>query len=81
LFRDGKVMRSLTGAGMPIWHWRFVDGGRAVAFVQRPTHGAAPDHYELRDVTSGRLLADFDHDDASTAPLPAWARGLGGDAN
>jgi hypothetical protein len=81
LFRDGKVMRSLTGAGMPIWHWRFVDGGRAVAFVQRPTHGAAPDHYELRDVTSGRLLAYFDHDGADTAPLPAWARGLGGDAN
>lgn len=76
LFRDGKVQRSLTGAGMPIWHWRFADGGRAVAFVQRPTHGAAPDHYELRDVASGRLRAEFDHDEGDTAPLPAWARGL-----
>jgi hypothetical protein len=81
LFRDGKVLRSLTGAGMPIWHWRFVDHGRAVAFVQRPTHGAAPDHYELHDVASGRLLADFDHDEADPAPLPAWARGLDGNAN
>jgi len=76
LFRDGKVLRSLTGAGMPIWHWRFVEHGRAVAFVQRPTHGAAPDHYELRDVASGRLRAEFDHDEGDTAPLPAWARGL-----
>ena len=76
LYRDGAVRRSLTGAGMPIWHWRFVDGGRAVAFVQRPTHGAAPDHYELRDVASGRLRAEVDHDDGDTAPLPGWARGL-----
>jgi hypothetical protein len=81
LFRDGHVLRSMTGAGMPIWHWRFVDHGRAVAYVQRPTHGAAPDHYELRDVASGRLLADFDHDDADTTPLPEWTLGLGGNAN
>jgi len=78
LYRDGRVLRSLTGAGMPIWHWRFVDDGRAVAFVQRPTHGAAPDHYELRDVASGRLLGEVDRDDGDTTPLPAWARGLDG---
>ena len=76
LFRDGKVLRSITGAGMPIWHWHFVEGGRDVAFVQRPTHGAAPDHYELRDVASGRLLAECDHEDGAAAPLPHWARGV-----
>ncbi|MGN6512560.1 MAG: hypothetical protein ACTHKZ_03180, partial [Lysobacteraceae bacterium] len=63
LFRDGRVLRAFIGAGSPVWHWRFADGGRAVAFVQRPTHGAAPDHYELREVASGRLLAAFDHED------------------
>jgi hypothetical protein len=76
LFRNGTVLRSLTGAGMPIWHWRFVDHGRAVAFVQRPTHGVAPDHYELREVASGRLIAEFDHDDGDRAPLPRWTRGI-----
>jgi hypothetical protein len=76
VFRDGRVIRSLTGADMPIWHWRFVDHGRFVAFVQRPTHGAAPDHYELRDIASGRLLAEFDHDEGDNAPLPKWARGV-----
>ncbi|NUS39551.1 MAG: hypothetical protein HOQ02_11085 [Lysobacter sp.] len=76
LFRDGKVLRGMTGAGMPVWHWRFIDGGRQVAFVQRPTHGAAPDHYELRDVASGRLLAEFDHDEGDARPLPRWARGV-----
>ena len=81
LFRDGKVLHALTGAGMPIWHWRFAGEGDAVAFVQRPTHGAAPDHYELRDVASGRLRAEFDHDDGDAAPLPAWARGLDDAAN
>jgi hypothetical protein len=73
LFRDGRIVRTLTGADMPIWHWRFVDRGRAVAFVQRPTHGAAPDHYELHDVASGRLVAEFDHDEGDTTPLPGWA--------
>lgn len=76
LYRDGKVVRSMTGAGMPVWHWRFVDADRHVAFVQRPTHGSAPDHYELRDIASGRLLAEFDHADDDAAPLPAWARGV-----
>lgn len=75
LFRDGRVLRAFTGAGMPVWHWRFVDDGRTVAFVQRPTHGAAPDHYELREVATGRLLAECDHDD-DAAPLPDWARGV-----
>lgn len=76
LYRDGRVLRTLTGAGMPIWHWRFVDRGRSVAFVQRPTHGASPDHYELHDVASGRLLAECDHADDDRAPLPEWARGM-----
>ena len=76
LYRDGRQVRALTGAGMPIWHWHFVDGGREVAFVQRPSHGAAPDHYELRDVASGRLRAQLDLADGDRAPLPHWARGL-----
>ena len=76
LYRDGMQLRALTGAGMPLWHWRFVDGGRDVAFVQRPSHGAAPDHYELRDIASGRLRAQFDHDEGDRAPLPRWALGL-----
>jgi hypothetical protein len=76
VYRDGRVLRSFTGAGMPIWHWCFVDAGTRVAFVQRPTHGAAPDHYELRDIASGRLLAEFDHAEDDATPLPAWAHGV-----
>ena len=76
LYRDGRELRSLMGARMPIWHWRFVHGGRDVAFVQRPSHGAAPDHYELRDVASGRLRAQFDQDEDAHTPLPSWARGV-----
>ena len=76
LYRDGRVLRTMTGAGMPIWQWRFVHAGRDVAFVQRPSHGAAPDHYELRAVASGRLRAQFDHSEEDGAPLPSWTRGL-----
>lgn len=76
VYRDGRVLRSFTGAGMPVWHWRFVGGGQQVAFVQRPTHGAAPDHYELHDTASGRLLAEFDHAEDDATPLPAWAHGV-----
>ena len=76
LYRDGRELRAMTGAHMPIWHWRFVHGGRDVAFVQRPSHGAAPDHYELRDVATGRLRAQFDQPGDAHAPLPRWARGV-----
>ena len=75
LYRDGRILHALTGAGLPVWHWRFVGEGQ-VAFVQRPGHGAAPDHYELREIVSGRLVAGFDHAEGGPAPLPAWARGL-----
>jgi hypothetical protein len=76
LFRDGHLLHAMTGAGMPIWHWRFVHRGRDVAFVQRPAHGAAADHYELRDVASGRLRARFEREENAHTPLPTWARGL-----
>jgi len=76
LYRDGRTLRPMTGAGMPIWHWRFVHGGRDVAFVQGPAHGGEPDHYELRDVTSGRLRAQFDKEEDAHTPLPRWALGV-----
>jgi hypothetical protein len=56
IYSDG-ARRTFTGLGLPIWHWRFTAGGRQVAFHQETVHGGLGTHYELRDVDSGRLIA------------------------
>jgi hypothetical protein len=79
LYRDGRIVRKLRGNGLPIWQWRFVHGAKQVVFVQRPTHGSFPDHYELRDVASGRLQAEYDqYDDQDRQKMPRWAADLHG---
>jgi hypothetical protein len=52
--------RSFRGIGVPVWQWRFVDGGRRVAFAQETVHGGFSIHYEMRDVASGRLVAQWE---------------------
>ena len=77
LFRNGVVIQRIVGAEMPIWGWRFVVGSNQVAITQRPTHGAAPDHYELRDVASGQLVEEYDREEGQPPEnIPQWAQGL-----
>ncbi|MGH7731458.1 MAG: hypothetical protein ACRENJ_09440 [Candidatus Eiseniibacteriota bacterium] len=75
--------REFTGVGLPIWRWRFVAGGRQVAFQQETVHGGLGVPYELRDVASGRLVAAYHPPvtgDNRTLPpgedAPAWVRAL-----
>ena len=59
ILTNGSV-RAYTGTGLPVWHWKFEAGGRQFSFRQETVHGGLGVHYELRDVTSGRLLAAYD---------------------
>jgi hypothetical protein len=68
----GPVLRL---GGMPIiWKWRFLAGGKQVAFYTNTVHFARSPHFELRDVPTGRLLEKWN------GPLdeksPAWADAL-----
>lgn len=58
LTNDG--VRTFTGTGLPVWRWKFQAGGAHVAFRQETVHSGRNVHCELREVASGRLLAEYD---------------------
>ena len=45
---------------LPIWRWKFTGDGRQVSFEQETVHGGLGIHYELREVATGRLIAQYD---------------------
>ena len=67
---------TLVGTGLPIWRWAFVADGRRVAFRQAPVHGSPSSHYELHEVSTGRLVSTFDPPSDTVRDAPAWARAL-----
>jgi hypothetical protein len=78
---DGKV-RSYSGNGVPIWSWGFQMSGTQVAFGQETVHGGFSVHYELREVATGRLLAEWepeygpDNRELEDQDPPAWVAEL-----
>jgi hypothetical protein len=73
IYRDGSVIREIE-PGQSIWDWHFLKSGAEVAFWVGPTHGDFIPHFELHDVRSGRLLAQWDgHVDQKH---PTWVDGL-----
>lgn len=73
LYRGGKIIHRIL-PGQSIWDWGFRDAGRRVAFYVGPLHGDFIPHFELHDVQSGRLLAEWDGH--ISEPHPAWVTGL-----
>lgn len=59
IFRKGKTLQRFTGNGTPVWNWYFVPGTENVAFSQQPTHGSNSSHYELRNIETGVLVAEY----------------------
>jgi hypothetical protein len=66
--------RTTIAADLPIWQWGFASDGRSVVLRQAPVHGAAPETYERRDITTGRVTATAVADSQTPAVLPAWVR-------
>jgi hypothetical protein len=56
---SGGKLRTYTGNKLPVWRWHFTAGGMQIAFEQETVHGGRGVHYELRDVASGRLIAEY----------------------
>jgi hypothetical protein len=73
VFVAGKK-RTISGNGLPIWEWKFSEDGRYVAIRQAPVHGDAPQHYELRDVRSGRLADSYEAGSKQRRSPPPWVR-------
>ena len=72
LFRSGKIVRRFR-ADQVLWDWKFVEGGKRVAYTDGPLHGN-PTQCVLRDVASGRVIKRWFYDE--NAELPDWAEGI-----
>jgi hypothetical protein len=74
--------RVFTGNGLPVWQWDFIAAGEQVAFEQETVHGSLGTHYELRDVATGRLIAEFtptvgpDNQSLPNQNVPKWVAEL-----
>ena len=66
--------RAVISNGTPIWRWAFSANGRNGVIRQAPVHGDAPDHYELHEIATGRLIATAERDRSRPGVLPEWAR-------
>lgn len=82
MIQTNGIVRTYSGRGLPVWRWAFLAGGTQFAFEQETTHGGLGIHYELRDVASGRLLAEYEPEvgpDNRTLPtqtVPRWVTEL-----
>ena len=68
IYRRGKPVRVFEGDKRAIFRWAFLVSGRQVAFYQDFLHGTQAQHYELRDVETGRLLGTWNGEISSEAP-------------
>ena len=75
IYARGKV-RTFSGNGLPVWRWCFDATGKQLAFEQETVHGGIGVHYELRDVASGRLLAEYNPDPDVPGEPPRWVAEL-----
>jgi len=78
LVYSGGQLRTFTGVGLPIWQWHFTAGGKQIAFEQETVHGGLGVHYELRDASSARLIAEYsptigpDNQPVANRKIPKW---------
>ncbi len=76
VYSNGSEHR-FSGNQLPIWRWAFQAGGKQVAFEQETVHGGLGVHYELRDVATGNLAAEYNPDpEAAPGDAPQWVTEL-----
>jgi hypothetical protein len=71
---SGGQLRVFAPNELPVWYWAFRNGSREVCYQQETVHGGLGVRYELRDVTTGKLLAHFEPEQG--IPKPGWVQEL-----
>jgi len=74
IWRDGKVSRRFK-TEQAFYSWAFVSRGTQVAYHTGPMNGEQSSHCELRDVKTGRRLAEW-NGDLESGTKPAWVASL-----
>ena len=75
VWRDGRIIRRFQ-TEQTFYSWSFVGDGKQVAYHTGPLHGETKSHCELRNVSDGRLVAQWDGNLQDAAKRPAWTAGL-----
>lgn len=82
IFASGEIHK-FTGVGLPIWQWHFTADGKQVAYEQETVHSGCGIHYELREITTERLIDEYEPEYGSNnQPLeiqknvPKWVEEL-----
>jgi hypothetical protein len=75
VWRGGAVIRRFR-TEQTFWSWAFVANGKQVAYHTGPLHGERASHCELRNVSDGRLVAQWSGDLDDAAKRPAWTAEL-----
>lgn len=58
LYRSGKILQRIR-QGQMLWAWTFLDGANQVAALWGTTHGSTSGTYQLYDVKTGHMVAEF----------------------
>ncbi len=74
IFRGGRIVRRFD-SDQVFGSWTFYAQEAQVAYHVGPIHGEESSHCELRDVKTGRLLAQW-NGDLDDTKRPQWAKGL-----
>ena len=75
VYMNGQ-QHTFTGSGLPVWRWAFSEDGKRVAFEQETVHGGIGVHYELREISTGRLVSEYNSHPETPGEPPAWVRTL-----
>jgi len=76
VYRSGRAVLHIS-QGQMVWFWMFVDGGKHLAAVWGPTHGAEVGDYQLYDAATGKVISEIfgNPDTQSLSPdAPEWAK-------
>jgi len=78
LYRSGKILQRIRQGHM-LWAWTFLGGANQVVAPWGTTHGSSSGTYQLYDVKTGHMLAEFYGDEdirGLDRKAPDWAKQL-----
>ena len=77
---ESHRMHTFDGIKIAVFKWCFLPNTTSVAYMQTVVHGSNFEHFEVRSIPSGNLLAKYEYPDeepehtAGRKHAPSWVR-------
>ncbi len=71
---NDQQLHRFAGIQIAVFEWCFLPRANAVAYTQTVLHGSDFQHFELRSIADGRLLAEYEYPDEESDNLLARRR-------